>query len=233
MRFMSGHSLRFWGFFLLAVPLAGADIRDTVHNLARTNVSGVVEASATCVFCHTPLVSEGNVDAPPAWQSGLPRSFTFGAMESISTQAGSEAGPPSLVCLSCHDANLARATDNPRQDHPFSVPFRGGAGVLQALLPPVGGSATDLPLRSDPDQEPEYRDPSSGRMDERIVWWVSTGSSTRRSRTDLPLYGRASANGGEIPYIECASCHDPHSNNRLFLRLSNDGSRLCLSCHIM
>ncbi len=233
MRFATGYRLGYWGLLFLAIPLAGADIRDTVHNLARTNVSNEVEASATCVFCHTPLISEGSVDALPVWQSGLPRSFTYGAMESISTQAGREAGPPSLVCLSCHDANLARATDNPKQDHPFSVPFRGGAGVLQASVPPAGGSASDYPLRSDPGQAPEYREPSSGSMDERIVWWVATGSSTRRSRTDLPLYGRATTNGSEIPYIECASCHDPHSNNRLFLRLSNDGSRLCLSCHIM
>ena len=32
--------------------------------------------------------------------------------------------------------------------------------------------------------------------------------------------------------IECASCHDPHDNtNGEFLRVSNSGSALCLSCH--
>jgi len=34
--------------------------------------------------------------------------------------------------------------------------------------------------------------------------------------------------------VECASCHDPHScKNPLFLRISNDRSKLCLACHDM
>ena len=34
--------------------------------------------------------------------------------------------------------------------------------------------------------------------------------------------------------IECASCHDPHScANPLFLRITNDRSKLCLACHEM
>jgi predicted CXXCH cytochrome family protein len=233
MRFALGCRLGYWSLFLLAIPLAGADIRDTPHNLARTSVTSEVEASATCVFCHTPLVSGGGPDALPAWQSGLPRSFSYGALEPISSQAGREAGPPSLMCLSCHDANLARATDNPKQDHPFSVPFRGGTGVLQASVPTGGVSVSDYLRSADPGQAPEYREPSSVSMNDRMVWWVSTGGGARRSRTDLPLYGRITANGSEIPYIECASCHDPHSNNLLFLRQSSNGSRLCLSCHIL
>ncbi|WP_456464870.1 cytochrome c3 family protein [Persephonella sp.] len=31
--------------------------------------------------------------------------------------------------------------------------------------------------------------------------------------------------------IQCASCHDPHSPNPLFLRTDNRGSRLCRGCH--
>ncbi|WP_029520623.1 cytochrome c3 family protein [Persephonella sp. IF05-L8] len=31
--------------------------------------------------------------------------------------------------------------------------------------------------------------------------------------------------------IQCASCHDPHSPNPLFLRTTNKGSRLCRGCH--
>lgn len=31
--------------------------------------------------------------------------------------------------------------------------------------------------------------------------------------------------------IQCASCHDPHSPNPLFLRTRNKGSRLCRGCH--
>lgn len=42
----------------------------------------------------------------------------------------------------------------------------------------------------------------------------------------LPLYGQGR------DQVECATCHDPHGNHRdAMLRMSNDGSALCLTCH--
>ena len=32
-------------------------------------------------------------------------------------------------------------------------------------------------------------------------------------------------------YVYCRSCHDPHNNVYSFLRVPNDGSQLCLTCH--
>lgn len=32
-------------------------------------------------------------------------------------------------------------------------------------------------------------------------------------------------------YIYCRSCHDPHNNLYSFMRVPNDGSQLCLTCH--
>jgi predicted CXXCH cytochrome family protein len=33
--------------------------------------------------------------------------------------------------------------------------------------------------------------------------------------------------------VQCTSCHDPHrSDTPTFLRKSNDGSALCLTCHV-
>ncbi|KKL58728.1 hypothetical protein LCGC14_2222470, partial [marine sediment metagenome] len=41
----------------------------------------------------------------------------------------------------------------------------------------------------------------------------------------LPLYGTDNK-------IECTTCHTPHSNtNGDFLRISNDGSAMCIACH--
>jgi predicted CXXCH cytochrome family protein len=53
-----------------------------------------------------------------------------------------------------------------------------------------------------------------------------------RTKQDLMLFTN---NPGVInsPSVECASCHDPHTpNNGVFLRVSNAGSGLCLSCHV-
>jgi predicted CXXCH cytochrome family protein len=53
-----------------------------------------------------------------------------------------------------------------------------------------------------------------------------------RTKQDLILFTN---NTGVVnsPSVECASCHDPHTpNNGTFLRVSNAGSGLCLSCHV-
>ena len=45
------------------------------------------------------------------------------------------------------------------------------------------------------------------------------------------LYTRNFA-AGSGPSVECASCHDPHTETTTFLRTSNDDSAVCLACHI-
>ncbi|WP_210398065.1 cytochrome c3 family protein [Motiliproteus sediminis] len=67
---------------------------------------------------------------------------------------------------------------------------------------------------------------------------------TSRNKTDMQLYTRllVSQGGGIFdsgtdgaadaePYVECASCHDPHTENATFLRVDNFGSGVCLACH--
>jgi predicted CXXCH cytochrome family protein len=55
---------------------------------------------------------------------------------------------------------------------------------------------------------------------------------------DPDFYTAASAEAGGIKLfdgnkkVECASCHDPHDTTHTpFLRKSNSGSGLCLTCH--
>ena len=64
-------------------------------------------------------------------------------------------------------------------------------------------------------------------------WYVDTGT-TGYQGTDFPLYTRTDGpNTTAQPYVECATCHDPHSANSTFLRLpgGNKGSQVCLTCH--
>jgi predicted CXXCH cytochrome family protein len=73
------------------------------------------------------------------------------------------------------------------------------------------------------------------------VWWVKSANSKKgRQKTDLYLFTRADAvdaQPGESivnrPYVECATCHDPHSTNSTFLRMpgGNARSQICLACH--
>jgi predicted CXXCH cytochrome family protein len=73
------------------------------------------------------------------------------------------------------------------------------------------------------------------------VWWIETpGSKKGRQKTDLYLFTRTdtidsipSESTLNQPYVECATCHDPHSTNSTFLRIpgGNARSQVCLTCH--
>lgn len=216
-----------------------ADIRATPHNLARHRTSA--EADEVCVFCHTPQLRPGEATAGvrPVWQPSLAATHDFLMFDDIGRkQYGKQAvGSQSIACLSCHDASQAFEVTASMSEHPFGVPYRGfsgGQGKVeaerekfreeedkQAFRPAVAVKADD-----------DFRMPSRGMIENRTIWWVSSrGVRAVRTRSDLPLYARQNEDGDEIPYIECSSCHDPHVARPLFLRVGNEGSKLCLTCH--
>ena len=129
-------------------------------------------------------------------------------------------------CLSCHVNNgnpddpgiTAGATDftafvigtDLRNDHPVGIRF-----------PTNNGPGTD------------FRTPTGTRG--AITYFDSNLNGTM-DKGDIRLY-----NTGEGAEVECASCHDPHGVpsggpgspfNPTFLRVSNAGSAVCLSCHV-
>lgn len=198
-----------------------------------------VDSRQLCVFCHTPeAVSAADARLPPRWQRSVPRDFRYGAYVGELVQPGLGAGAAgldalghSMVCLSCHDAVLAPLATGRSDDHPIGVPYRGTA----APLSDSGEALTASEIRRRPPVE--YRPPSSAMMNERLVWWASTSRNpAQRTRTDLPLYPRRvadldSSSAQDMPFIECGTCHDPHTSNTLFLRVSNTSGQLCMTCH--
>lgn len=223
------------------MPVADADIRNTAHNLAK---SGDAEVSVddTCVFCHTPRVSLAENGATPqgqiaTWQRSLARDFQFPAAEPVSSMAQPGDGPLSLVCLTCHDGNQAPFDGGMHQNHPVGVPFRGYAraaapGRNAGFAAPMQADAEE-PGKAEKNQPDDYSAAGSALVGDSAVWWVSTSGSTRRGRDDLPLYARTMPDGERLPNVECSSCHDPHNTSSMFLRMSNQGSRLCMTCHTL
>ena len=143
-------------------------------------------------------------------------------------------------------------------DHPVSMQYAGGG---------VSTSALDGPTL-DPDFVAGQNDahprgftlnnqaaPATSNL--TTLWWIERNdlslNNGGRDRTDIILYTRLQAEtgvaGGEQPFVECGSCHDPHNvDNPTFLRVSNGvpsalqadfpnavdpnyGSALCLTCH--
>lgn len=117
---------------------------------------------------------------------------------------GSKAGvldAASLVCLSCHDGVVA------------SDVFAGAHGASWSDLStrgiPVGGTR----LTSHP-----------------VGVEYPTGDPKYRSAEEV-----SSVNGLKLPEgrLQCTTCHDPHNTARhpSMLQMSNERSRMCLSCH--
>lgn len=227
-------------FFLGVYADAVGDIRTTPHAQFRGDAlkNPAKDASEICVFCHTPFTSTGQLPAAPKWQRSVGNNHSYTMYDDIGRlQYGDKpaVGSQSIACLSCHDSNQAFQATHSASDHPYGVPYRG-------FLKNRGGQTANA-LKDDDDGEgkikakrlvalDDFREARQGTVDNRTVWWVSsTDSGGPRTRSDLPLYARREGGDQEVPYIECTSCHNPHSNNPLFLRVENRGSNLCLTCH--
>lgn len=108
-----------------------------------------------------------------------------------------------------------------RNDHPIGIQYCGGG-------PNSGSTGTAC-------KDPDFIAPTAGNPGGGpLAFWVdTTGGTANREKTDMILYIRDFVgNGGPGPSVECGSCHDPHNyTNPTFLRISNTGSNLCLSCH--
>lgn len=131
-----------------------------------------------------------------------------------------------------------------RNDHPVSMQY-GGGGISTAA---VAGTTVDLDYAQAVNSASTPGTPGSntalggtGVVNTRIlantggrVWWVDTGGAGQQ-KNDFPLYTRTDVAGDATaqPTVECATCHDPHSTNSTFLRLTggNAGSQVCLTCH--
>jgi len=127
-----------------------------------------------------------------------------------------------------------------RNDHPVGIQY--GGGPKAGTVPAAPADYTNTLFR-----DSDFNSAKSALLNGQSVWWVDTssGSAGVREKTDMMLYTRtnassvaidgtvtASALTGAQPFVECASCHDPHTENTTFLRIQNTGSAVCLSCHI-
>jgi len=165
------------------------------------------------------------------------------AMDVMLNQPGSGANPGRLpgtwnaaveATSGIMPTGIANLGGDLKNDHPIGIQYAGG-GVKSGNL--VGA-------------DPDFTVPKQKSVNGMDVWWVDTetiqggSDNSSREKTDMQLYTRTVSgtyrnNGGSMaadgvpsPYVECASCHDPHSENTTFLRISNTGSKVCLSCHI-
>ncbi|ROR35177.1 cytochrome c3 family protein [Inmirania thermothiophila] len=219
----------------LLAPWGGwAGVENTKHNLVRGTPQ---QGPALCVFCHTPQGHGGRAQEPrwmrvPAEQAGAGMSFlTYDSLGRSAVGRDVAVGSVSMACLSCHDQTQAPEV-SPQDSHPFGVPYRGEVidpARRAEIMSEISQFTPFRPARFLKNLS-GFRRADFSIIDAVPVWWVDTGEPGRQ-RTDVQLYSRILNENEAVPFVECASCHDPHSETRLFLRVENDQSTLCRACH--
>lgn len=240
-----------FGMDVFGAHTALAQIHLTKHNLTGNAVNMDRRSGASseiCMFCHTPFGGEPQVTRP-LWNRNEP-AVAYNTYNSLGTasQAGANApvGSVSLLCLSCHDGVQAMnvminsggdamapngliVTRELSSDHPFGVQYGGGA-VSQNGPPLLPGSYSNSLMR-----DKAFSSAQMALLNGQPVWWVDTsaGNLGVRDKTDMQLYTRSDSTfaSGPVPFVECASCHDPHSAEPIFLRVQNVESAVCQACH--
>lgn len=214
-----------------AASLTSGGVVGSAHDLHDpTATTGV--GTQVCVFCHTPHNANASV-AAPLWSHALSNnvSWTPYFNPDFSTiQGASVPGSVSQACLGCHDGSIALGYV---ANGAFQI--NGQAGLKTNLAANDGGTAGDPNLTIMSDSQIG----GGGDLSTTHPIGISYPSSsnvfnapgTFNDKVKLFMEGGASAT-----QIECASCHEPHNQgaqeSRFFLRSTNDGSALCLTCHI-
>ncbi len=176
-------------------------------------VEPVGSVSLACLSCHDGTQAMDAVLNEPGSGRDVP-GFSQGRWVGQAAPYQGRIGSPTVV------TNLGKDLTN---DHPIGVQYAGGGFSLSA---PVG-----------PGYDKDFNPPNSEILGDSRVWWVNTpGGSASFERTDMKLYTRTGTRGAYVgeqqPYVECASCHDPHVDyNPTFLRIDPLGSQVCLTCH--
>jgi len=204
-------SVPLWNKPLNTTP---ASTYTTYDSLGTSTLDGAVETvgsvSIACLSCHDGTQAMSAVINAPG--SGLTTTAYSAGTWSGNTSGGVTGG---LI-----PDTIARIGVDLRNDHPIGIQYGGGG--LTVAAPTAATKDSDFVAAKNQTLNVTSK-----------VWWVDTESTPNGSRqkTDMQLYTR-NFGGTDQPYVECASCHDPHTENTTFLRISNAGSAVCLACHV-
>ena len=224
---------------LLIFSVANGGIANTKHNLsykANNNIKSISETEI-CVFCHIPHDTR---PGKPLWNRSMPNSsYVMYSSEYLdranypkAEQLGTTSDEPGVIsrqCLSCHDGTVALGKIYMVRGNILGNSVIAMSGVNADGTMPTTSNAyigTDLSIHH----------PVGVEYNPNISINFNTGSrsielkNTPNSPVKLYEYGGKN-------YVECTSCHDPHSENQKFLRV-HSGANLaqnivntCTSCH--
>jgi predicted CXXCH cytochrome family protein len=164
-----------------------------------------------CVVCHTPHGADRTVPDAPLWNHQVTQAtYQLYSSPTMDAEVHQPEHRGSKLCLSCHDGTVA--VDS----------FGGATGTTFA----TGNALIGTDLRGTHPIGIVY-DPSLASKDGGLHNPDSKTTPMGGTITRDLLFGTGN--------LECASCHDVHNTQSLgkphLLRITTDGSQLCLTCH--
>jgi hypothetical protein len=221
---------------LFCAGAAQASISTTKHNLSSTgpgSIKGSVgqQNDEICVWCHTPHSANTGFTGAPLWNKATPAtSYTMYGPTIAGTPTDATPAGISKACLSCHDGvsainSIVNAAGSGGLVAGGATVAFGATAAGTGVLMPAGASNIGTTLADDHPVSLAYTAGKGSLVATTTVFGTGTIA-------DLLRTGK----------VECSSCHDPHVAagdttvqgtvaSALFLRKSNAGSALCLSCH--
>jgi predicted CXXCH cytochrome family protein len=207
MKFVNIFKIAATALLMVSGTVSAQTIANTRHDLGWW-LGNNTDNGQICVYCHTPHNASETQPAPPLWNKVQTTStFAIYSSPTINNPTGQPEGS-SLACLTCHDGTLAMdAMINPPSGFVPTNDQMQGPNNLGTDLSNDHPISIGYSLAADSD----FNDPAT-------------------VTTTLPLFsGTQDANY----QVECGSCHDVHDDSiNPFLRISNDNSALCLTCHV-
>ncbi|WP_295021449.1 cytochrome c3 family protein [Sulfurimonas sp.] len=224
---------------LLSLDNANGGVVNTKHNMS-TAGPGTIKATSepeVCVFCHIPHSAQTGT---PLWNRSMPassytmynsdymRRMNYPTPASLGNTVGTP-GTLSRQCLSCHDGTVAAGSV-----YLVRGTLLGGTQIAMSGVNPDGTMLSSAAgyvgtdLRGHHPVGIEYNHTVTknfGSGTRGIELLVTPGAA-------IKLYTYSGKQ-----YVECSSCHDPHTETKKFLRYSAGGSHganvygTCTSCH--
>ena len=194
----------------LFAPLSWSALKDSKHNFlsASWNTSGQV-----CLPCHTPHHANKSAAAPLWDHDETAASFILYASDTLNAKVNQPSGV-SRICLGCHDGTVAMNA------------FGGNTAGSEFLRSGPAFLGTDL----------SNDHPVSFVYDTTLA--SDDGDLYNPETATVPELGGKTIQQGMLirNEMQCTSCHDVHatsssSSDSGMLLFSNNGSKLCLTCH--
>jgi len=225
-----------------AYPITGSP-HDLNHVLG-ISVGGDSEVCLPCHVAHT-LNNYGSVGGGTGiqnnllWnhQTNMSKSYTmYTVVDPVSTSQSANPilDTTSRLCLSCHDGAIAVDSYGTNTGTTLIGTLTDHSGVLGGYQVAAGG--TDLSA----DHPVGIGYPGYVVNNGVPTFTPDTMSSFNSPITNANFTSGGVAGGPGVKLyalpdgrvgVGCGSCHEPHSKQYWFMRMSNTGSALCLVCH--